>query len=58
MSIFSATMGKLLHDLKGWAECTNYLINVSFHLQKGLKSFDKNSAEKIQSKKYQPRRVE
>jgi hypothetical protein len=34
-----------------WAGCQNNSIYVSFNLQKSLKSFDKNSADKIQSKK-------
>ena len=33
------------------AECQNNLINVNFHLQKSLKNFDKNSADKIWTKK-------
>jgi hypothetical protein len=35
----------------GWVRCQNNPIDVSFHLQIVLGSFDKNSAVKIQSKK-------
>ena len=33
-----------------WAGCQNNSIDASFHLQKSLKTFDKNSSDKIQSK--------
>ena len=32
--------------------CQINLINMNFHLQTSLEIFDKNSADKIQSKKY------
>ena len=34
------------------AECQNNLVDVNFHLQKSLEIFDKNSADKFQSKNY------
>ena len=34
------------------AGCQINLIDVNFHLQKSLEIFDKNSADKIQSKNY------
>ena len=51
MPIFSTTKVQLLQDLISWAGCQNNAIDVSFHLQKSLKNFDKNSADEIQSKK-------
>ena len=35
------------------AGCQIILIDLNFHLQKCFEIFDKNSADKIQSKKYQ-----
>ena len=34
------------------AGCQIYPIDVNFHIQKSLETFDKNSADKIWSKKY------
>ena len=34
------------------AECQNNQIDVNFHVQKSLEIFDKNSADKFQSKIY------
>ena len=35
-----------------FAGCQIILIDINFHLQKCLEMFDKNSADKIQSKNY------
>ena len=50
MLIFRAT-NQLLKDLMSWAGCQNNPIYLNFHFQKSLEIFEKNSAEKIWSKK-------
>ena len=41
-----------IQDLISLAGCQIILIDLNFHLQKCLEIFDKNSADKIQSKNY------
>ena len=52
MLIFGATQRQLIKDSISWAGCQNNPIDVSFHFQKSLEIFDKNSADKIQSPNY------
>ena len=51
MLIFGPPMGQVFKDSMSLVGCQMNLIDVNFHLQKSLEIFDKNSADKIQSKK-------
>ena len=53
MLIFSTTLEQSLQDSMILARRQSNPINVNFHLQKSLKFFDTNSADKIQSKNYE-----
>ena len=50
MIIFSATYKQVLWDSMSLAGCQLIPIDLNFHLKKCLEMFDKNSADKIQSK--------
>ena len=51
MLIFSATYRHFSKDSMSLSGCQINPIDVNFHLQNSLKFFDKNSAEKVLSKK-------
>ena len=52
MLIFGAAYEQVLSDSMSLAGCQIILIDLNFHLQKCLEIFNKNSADKIQSKNY------